>query len=401
MSGRAIDEGTLSLPWPTARSRKRANADGLLLGVTLLLAFMGLVMVFSASAVMAGNRFHDSLFFLKRQMAWLALGFLVLHIVSRLDYTVWRKLALPILAVTAVLLILVLIPSLGLMIKGARRWLPLGPISVQPAEIVKLATIFYLAAFLAKGQDRIREFTSGLIPPLIVVGLLGGLILLQPDLGTAALIGLVTFVLLFLGGARISHLAGLVLVMVPLAAALVLRSSYRRQRLMTFLDPWEDPSAAGFQVTQSFLAFGNGGLFGVGLGEGKQKLFFLPEAHTDFVLALVGEELGLVGTATLMALFGVLVFKGFQIAGRAREPFGRYLAMGITLLIAFQVLFNAGVATGLLPTKGLTLPFVSYGGSSVVMSLLGVGILLNISRDRQGGRQKAGYGRGHGGVGLS
>lgn len=401
MSGRAIDEGTLSLPWPTARSRKRANADGLLLGVTLLLAFMGLVMVFSASAVMAGNRFHDSLFFLKRQMAWLALGFLVLHIVSRLDYTVWRKLALPILAVTAVLLILVLIPSLGLMIKGARRWLPLGPISVQPAEIVKLATVFYLAAFLAKGQDRVREFTSGLIPPLIVVGLLGGLILLQPDLGTVALIGLVTFGLLFLGGARISHLAGLVLVMVPLAAALVLRSSYRRQRLMTFLDPWADPSAAGFQVTQSFLAFGNGGLFGVGLGEGKQKLFFLPEAHTDFVLALVGEELGLIGTATLMALFGVLVFKGFQIAGRAREPFGRYLAMGITLLIAFQVLFNAGVATGLLPTKGLTLPFVSYGGSSVVMSLLGVGILLSISRDRQGGRQKAGYGRGHGGAGLS
>ncbi len=401
MSGRAIDEGTLSLPWPTSRSRKRANADGLLLGVTLLLAFMGLVMVFSASAVMAGNRFHDSLFFLKRQMAWLVLGFLVLHIASRLDYTVWRKLALPILAVTAVLLILVLIPSLGLMIKGARRWLPLGPISVQPAEIVKLATVFYLAAFLAKGQDRVREFTSGLIPPLIVVGLLGGLILLQPDLGTVALIGLVTFGLLFLGGARISHLVGLVLVMVPLAAALVLRSSYRRQRLMTFLDPWADPSAAGFQVTQSFLAFGNGGLFGVGLGEGKQKLFFLPEAHTDFVLALVGEELGLIGTATLMALFGVLVFKGFQIAGRAREPFGRYLAMGITLLIACQVLFNAGVATGLLPTKGLTLPFVSYGGSSVVMSLLGVGILLNISRDRQGGRQKAGYGRGHGGAGLS
>ena len=231
------------------------------------------------------------------------------------------------------------------------------------------------------------EASTSLLMPVLVVGLLGGLLMLQPDLGTAVVIGLATLGLLFLGGARLTHLTGLVLLTLPVGAALILGSSYRRQRLMTFLEPWKDPTDTGFQVTQSYLAFGSGGLFGVGLGEGKQKLFFLPEAHTDFVLALAGEELGLVGTVTIMVLFAILVLKGFQIAGRARGPFGRYLALGIALLIGVQVLLNAGVVTGLLPTKGLTLPLVSYGGSSLVTSLLGIGILLSISRDRRGGRQ--------------
>ncbi len=390
--------GTLALPWPSSgrKARKRVPVDRTLLVITAVLALLGLVMVFSASAVVAGNRFQDSGYFLKRQVAWLACGFVLLHVASRIDYPVWRKLALPMLGLTAVLLILVLIPSLGVAAKGARRWLRLGPISVQPAEIVKLVSVIYLAAYLAKKEDRIRLFAKGVLPPLVVVGVLSGLVLLQPDLGTVVVLGLMTAAMLFLGGARLTHLMGLALCALPIGLALMLKSSYRRQRLLTFLSPWKDASDTGFQITQSFLAFGSGGPFGVGLGEGKQKLFFLPEAHTDFVLALVGEELGLMGTSVIILLFAIFMWKGFQIAERARMPFGRHLGMGITLLVGIQALINAGVATGLLPTKGLTLPFVSYGGSSLVVNLIGVGLLLSISRDRQGGRQAGGHRSGYG-----
>jgi cell division protein FtsW len=371
--------------------------DHTLLFVTMILSLVGLVMVFSASAVVAGNRFHDSGYFLKRQLAWLTFGFLLLHLASRGDYVWWKRLSIPLLGGMAVLLVMVLIPSLGVAAKGARRWLRLGPISIQPAEMIKLVSVIYVAAYLTKKEDRITSFTSGLLPVLGVIGVLSGLVLLEPDLGTVVVIGLVTVGLLFLGGAQVKHLGMLALCAVPVVLVLVLGSSYRRQRLMTFLAPWKDASDAGFQITQSFLAFGSGGPFGVGLGEGKQKLFFLPEAHTDFVLALVGEELGLVGTAAIVLLFALFVIRGFQIAARARMPFGRYLGMGITLLIGVQALVNAAVVTGLAPTKGLTLPFVSYGGSSLVISLLGVGILLNISRDRQAGREEAGARSGRGG----
>lgn len=393
--------GTLALPWPTAspRTTKRVAMDHTLLIVTITLALVGLVMVFSASAVVAGNRFHDSGYFLKRQLAWLTFGFLLLHLASHIDYVWWKRLSIPLLGLMSVLLVMVLIPSLGVAAKGARRWLRLGPISIQPAEMVKLVAVIYLAAYLTKKEERLASFSSGLLPALIVVGVLSGLVLLEPDLGTVVVMGLVTVGLLFLGGARISHLLTLGLCAVPVVLVLVLGSSYRRQRLMTFLAPWKDASDAGFQITQSFLAFGSGGPFGVGLGEGKQKLFFLPEAHTDFVLALVGEELGLVGTGAIILLFALFVVRGFQIAARARMPFGRYLGMGITLLIGIQALVNACVVTGLLPTKGLTLPFVSYGGSSLVISLIGVGILLNISRDRQAGREVPGHRSGRGGSG--
>ena len=384
--GRA-DGVTLSLPWPAGeRSRHLPSADGWVLAIAVLLALIGLVMVYSASAVVAGNRFHDWTYFLKRQVAWLAFGFVLLHLASRLDYTLWQRWTVPILVVTFVLLVVVLIPALGVTAKGARRWLRLGPVSIQPAEIAKFVMVFYLSSYLTRKESRLEDFKSGLMPPLIVVGAVAGLILLQPDMGTVVVIGLVTFGLLFVAGARPGHLVGLLLVALPLGTALILSSPYRRQRLMTFLEPWKDPEAAGFQVTQSFLAFGSGGPFGVGLGESRQKLFFLPEAHTDFVLALVGEELGLVGTIAIMILFAALVLRGFLIASRAQHPFGRHLALGITLLFGLQALINAGVVTGLLPTKGLTLPLVSYGGSSLIMSLLGIGILLNISRDRQGGR---------------
>ena len=383
------------MPWPTSGQRStpsRVAMDHTLLFVALTLALIGLVMVFSASAIVAGNRFQDPEFFLKRQIAWLGFGVLLMHLTSRIDYQLWKKLSIPILIAMTVLLVMVLIPSLGVAAKGARRWLRWGPVSIQPAELAKLVTVIYLAAYLAKKSDKLQCFRSGLLPSLIVVGVLSGLVLLEPDLGTVVVIGLVTVSLLFLGGARLTHLAGLGLCAIPIVLVLVLGSSYRRQRLMTFLAPWKDASDAGFQITQSFLAFGSGGPFGVGLGEGKQKLFFLPEAHTDFVLALVGEELGLAGTAGVIVLFALFVWRGFQIASRARMPFDKYLGLGITLLIGIQALVNAAVVTGLLPTKGLTLPFVSYGGSSLVVSFVALGILLSISRDRQGGASKGGRG---------
>lgn len=386
MRRRRVESGTLTLPWPSSRSPEQSGIDRGVLMATVVLALVGLIMVFSASAVVAGNRFHDSVFFLKRHLTWLAFGFCLLLIAAHLDYTVWRKLAVPLLALLVVLLILVLVPSLGLMAKGARRWLRLGPVSVQPAEVAKLVVVLYLAAYLAKKGTAITEFGRGILPPLIVVGAIAALILLQPDMGTAVVLGLLAMGLLFMAGARLSHLLALALLAAPVGMALILSSPYRRQRFMTFLAPWKDPTDAGFQLTQSFLAFGSGGPFGVGLGEGKQKLFFLPEAHTDFVLALVGEELGLLGTSAIIVLFAILVLKGFQIAGRAREPFGRHLALGITLSLGLQALINAAVVTGLLPTKGLTLPLVSYGGSSLLVSLLSIGILLSIGRDRQGGR---------------
>lgn len=402
MPRRVSGASTLRLPWHSPgdqghrRSWDRASADKSVLIVAVVLALVGLVMIFSASAVVAGNRFQDSVFFLKRQLAWLIFGMALLYLVSRVDYLLWRRLAIPLLVLTILLLIAVLVPGVGMKAKGARRWLWFGLVSIQPAEMAKLVIVLYLAAYQAKKQDRIQELTTGFLPPVIVIGLVAGLILPQPDMGTGVVIGLVSISLLYLGGARFTHLMGLLLVVIPFAAAFIFGSGYRRQRFLTFFSPWQDPTNTGFQVTQSFLAFGSGGVFGVGLGSGKQKLFFLPEAHTDFVLALVGEELGLVGTSAIILLFAVLVLKGFQIAVRARDPFGQNLALGITLLFGIQTLINAGVVTGLLPTKGLTLPLISYGGSSLLVSLLEIGILLSISRDRHGGQGQGLYRSGQG-----
>ena len=384
---------TLALPWSTISPRipERVGMDQFLLWVTITLTLVGLVMVFSASAVLAGNRFHDSWYYLKRQFIWLIFGMSILHLLSRVDYVWWKRVSFYLLGLMTTLLIIVLIPSLGVAVNGARRWLWFGPISIQPAEMVKLISVIYLAAYLARKEDRIQNFSVGLLPALLMVGILSGLVLMEPDLGTVVVVGLVTGGLLFVGGARLSHLSALALCAVPVGLALVLTSGYRRQRLMAFLEPWSDPSDTGFQITQSFLAFGSGGLSGVGLGEGKQKLFFLPEAHTDFVLALVGEEMGFVGAGVIILLFALFVIRGFQISTRARDPFGCYLGIGITMLIGIQALVNACVVTGLLPTKGLTLPFVSYGGSSLVTSLAGVGMLLSISRDRQAGREEMGH----------
>lgn len=371
----------LPLTWDTGTERPASRPmDRTVLVITYALALIGLIIMFSASGVMAETRYGDSTFFLKRQSFWLLLGLMALHWVAQRDYTMWKTLAPYGLILTFVLLVMVLLPFLGTQVNGARRWLRVAWFSIQPGEIAKLSIVLYLASFLVRKEQELVFFNRGVLAPLAVVGTFAGLLLLEPDMGTAVVLTLLLFGLLFLGGARIPHLLVMGTFLLVVAYALIMQSDYRRRRLLNFLDPWQDPNNAGFQLTQSFVALGNGGLFGVGLGEGRQKLFFLPEAHADFVLALVGEELGFLGTGLLIGLFAALIVKGFKIAGRAPDAFGRHLACGLTLLLGIQVLINMSVVSGLLPTKGLTLPFVSYGGSSLIMSLVGIGILLSISR---------------------
>lgn len=385
----------LPLAWHAGTDQSPSRPmDRTVLIVTYLLTLIGLIIMFSASGVLAETRYGDSTFFLKRQSLWLLLGLVAMHWVAQRDYNVWETLTPYALVLTFVLLILVLLPILGTQVNGARRWFRVAGFSIQPGEIAKLSIVLYLASFLVRKEQVLITFTRGVLAPMAVVGLFAGLLLLEPDMGTAVVLTLLLFGLLFLGGARLPHLLCLGVCLLAVAYTLIMESDYRRRRLLNFLNPWQDSADTGFQLTQSFVALGNGGLFGVGLGEGRQKLFFLPEAHTDFVLALVGEELGFLGTGLLIVLFAILIVKGFKIAGQAPNAFGRHLACGVTLLVGIQVLINVSVVSGLLPTKGLTLPFVSYGGSSLIVSLVAIGILLSISRAGPTDRPFSSFGMG-------
>jgi cell division protein FtsW len=356
--------------------------DRTLMLLAFILIAIGIGMIYSASAVMAQKRFGDSAYFLKRQLIWLAVGMVLLMIFARTDLKTLRACGVPLLLVGLVALVAVLLPMFGVSVKGARRWLKFGSLTIQPAELIKVAVLLYLAHYLAKKGERIEDFRLGFIPPLIVIGLVIALVLVEPDLGTATVIGLVSFGLLFVGGARLGHLSMFGLAALPALYLLIAGVGYRRQRMLSFLDPWSDPEGSGFQVIQSFLALGGGGPLGVGLGEGRQKLFFLPEPHTDFVLSMLGEELGFLGTSIVIVLLAAFVAKGFMIALAAEDPFGRYLALGVSFLIAFHTLINVGAISGLLPTKGLPLPFLSYGGSSLIVNMIGTGMLMSVSRNR-------------------
>jgi cell division protein FtsW len=359
---------------------RRLAPDVWLFGVAIVLLAAGVVMVYSASAIVAADRFQDPYFFLKKQLFWAVIGAACLWMAIRLDYRRLEHLVLPLLIFAGVLLVLVLVSPFGQAINGTRRWIRLGPVSFQPAELAKLALVLYLAAFLAKKGEAIAEFRRGLLPPLAVAGTLAALVLAQPDLGTCLTLVTLTFTLLFLAGGRVRHLGLILLAALPTLALAIWVAPYRVRRIIAFLDPWSDPRGSGFQIIQSWLALGNGGLFGQGIGASRQKLFYLPESHTDFIFAIVGEELGFVGATTIVALFAILVWRGLRIGLRAPDPFGSYLAIGITVLIATQTLVNLGVVTGLLPTKGLPLPFISFGGSALLVTLLSTGVLLNISQ---------------------
>lgn len=354
--------------------------DRWLAGAAILLLSVGVVMVYSASAIVAADRFHDPYFFLRRQVCWAVLGCLGLWAALRVDYRRLERWTIPLLIVAGALLVLVLIPPLGQAINGTRRWLRLGPASFQPAELAKLALVAFLAAFLARRQEAREDFWRGFVPPLAVAGALAGLVVLQPDLGNGVTLIALTFALLFLGGGRVLHLSIVLAAALPLAAVAIYAAPYRLRRITAFMDPWQDARGSGFQIIQSWLALGSGGVFGRGIGDSRQKLFYLPEAHTDFIFAILGEELGFAGAVGVIALFVVLIWRGLRIGLRAPDPFGAYLALGITVLLATQTVVNLGVVTGLLPTKGLPLPFISFGGSALVVTMLSTGVLLNISQ---------------------
>jgi cell division protein FtsW len=353
----------------------------LFFAVAALLA-LGVTMVLSTSYVYSQERFTDGTYFFRKQLIATGAGLVGLVCCLLTPAALYRKLAYPLLGLTFLILLLVLIPGVGIARGGARRWLTLPGFAFQPAELAKLAVVIYLAHSMSKKEERIQSFSIGVLPHLIVGGALLGLLLLEPDFGTAVILAVLLYMMLFIGGARIPHLLATGLLALPVLIYVMMTAEYRLRRLLTFMDPWRDASNSGFQIIQSLIAFGSGQVLGRGLGEGRQKLFYLPEAHTDFVYSVIGEELGLVGALVVLGLFGLIVLRGLRLAARIEEPFEQYLAFGLTIALGLQALIHMGVVMGLMPSKGLVLPFISYGGSAMVVNLTEAGILLGLSRRR-------------------
>jgi cell division protein FtsW len=358
---------------------REKKPDLILLLVTLLLVTIGTVMIYSSSSILATEKFRDGQFFLKKQLFFLSLGLLIMFLITKIPYYKLRKLAWPGIAASGILLCALWIPHLGIRAGGATRWLNLGIFSFQVSEMVKVALILFLAHFLTERVKHIREIRRGLLVPLGVTGAIVGLILLEPDFGTTVIIVILALMMIYLAGGRLIHLGGMIAMFIPLALLLLLHKSYRLARLTAFLDPWKDPRHSGFQIIQSLISFGSGGPFGVGIGDGMQKLFYLPEPHTDFILSVIAEESGFIGVGLILFLYIVLIVRGFQISLKAPDLFGNLLASGLTMMLALEAVINIAGVMGLIPLKGLALPFLSYGGSSLIMSLVAVGILLNIS----------------------
>jgi cell division protein FtsW len=360
------------------RLRPTGGADRLLCAVVLCLTALGVVMVFSAGAAFGAKRYGDWTYFLRRESLFAVAGLAAFTFGLRTDYSVYRRWSYPLLGLVIALLAAVLI--FGTRANGALRWFRLGPLSFQPSELAKFAVVLYLAVLLSRNAERVRAFSLGFMPPLLMTGVVVGLIVVQPDLGTALILGTVMLVMMFASGAPMRYLALAVLVTAPVVwKVLITGKAWRMKRMLAFLEPWQHCQDAGYQLCESLISIGSGGVWGQGLGASRQKLFFLPEAHTDFILAIIGEELGLVGVMVLLMAFLVLFWRGLVAALRARDAFGSYLAFGITSLFALQALGNMGVVLGLLPTKGLALPFISYGGTSLVVSLFMMGVLANVS----------------------
>lgn len=353
----------------------------LLMAVAALLA-LGMTMVLSTSYLYSQERYADGTYFFRKQMIAMGAGAILLVVCSLLPAAFFRRMAYPLLGLTLVILILVLIPGVGANRGGARRWIMLPGFAFQPSELAKLAMVFYLAHSMAKKEDMIRTFSVGVLPHLIVSGIFAGVLLLEPDFGSVLILAMLLYFMLFIGGARVQHLLATGLMALPVLVYVMMKAEYRLRRLMSFLDPWADASGSGFHVVQSLIAFGSGQITGRGLGESRQKLFYLPEAHTDFVYSVIGEELGLLGALAVLALFGVIILRGFRLTAKIEEPFEQYLAFGLTVLLGLQALIHMGVVMGLMPTKGLVLPFISYGGSAMVLNLMEAGILLGLSRRR-------------------
>jgi cell division protein FtsW len=368
-------EANMTSKQPAARS---AGYDIQLLFPVLFLVGIGVVMVYSASSALALQKFGTDSFFLKKQALFAFLGLVVLVICRHFPYRFYRPLAYPLLVVTLIFLIAVLIPGIGFSAGGASRWLQIGPFSFQPSEFARTALVIYLAYSLEKKADRLKDFSVGFLPHVIILAIFAGLIFKQPDFGSAVILAVLTWLMLFVGGVRCKHLFLSVILLLPVVGFLLISAKYRLKRLLGFLDPWQYPADEGYQVVHSLMAFGTGGLWGEGIGKGYQKLFYLPEPHTDFIFSVIGEELGLIGVLAIVALYGWIILRGISIARHAPDTFGSLLAIGLISAMGLQIVVNMGVALSLLPTKGLTLPFLSYGGTSLLLNMASIGILMNI-----------------------
>ncbi|HHY74526.1 MAG TPA: stage V sporulation protein E [Bacillus bacterium] len=358
----------------------KSTPDFILILATMSLLAIGMIMVYSASAVWANFKFDDSFFFAKRQLLFAGVGVIAMFVIMNIDYWTWRTWSKAILLICFILLVAVLIPGIGLVRGGARSWLGIGAFSIQPSEFMKIAMIIFLAKFLSEHQKLVTSFRKGLVPSLALVFFAFGLIMLQPDLGTGVVMVGTCVVMIFVAGAKISHFIGLGLLGLAGFVALIASAPYRIKRITAFLDPWQDPLGSGFQIIQSLYAIGPGGLLGIGLGQSRQKHYYLPEPQTDFIFSILSEELGFIGGTFVILLFSLLLWRGVRIALGAPDLFGSFLGIGIIVMIAIQVIINIGVVTGLMPVTGITLPFLSYGGSSLTLMLMAVGVLLNISR---------------------
>ena len=370
----------MTCPWPLPAK----GIDVFLLLTVAAMVIFGLLMVYSASFIYAQERTGDGFAFIKKQLVFSGLGFGALVVACHVNYRKWYDWAYPVAIGATLLLVLVLVPGVGARVGGAQRWLRLGPVGFQPGEMAKFALIFFVSRQLSIKQELLKKFVPGLLSNFLVP--LPALILLlcQPDFGTTVMITVVIFALMFLAGMPKRFMVAMFLAGGTLASWLALGTPYRRARLMTFLDPWHDPSGKGFQIIQSLLGLNNGSFWGVGLGNGKEKLFYLPEAHNDFIFAVIGEELGFIGVAAVVLAFSYFIYRGLCIAWACKEKyddrFGMYLATGITLALGLQAFVNMSVVLGLVPTKGLTLPFISYGGSALMVDLFAVGVLLSVAR---------------------
>ncbi len=371
---------------PIARLQERlvmprlTRPDGWLLVAVAGLIGLGVVMVFNVSYFYAQERYGDPYLFFRKHLISVVMGGVAMLAVSRLRLELLERYANVALLASVAALVLVLVPGLGVERNGAHRWMSFGGFSLQPSELVKLAMVIFLARWISRQRDGMRQFTTSVLPLLLIVGACSGLILLQPDFGNAAILCALLFFMLFVGGARPAHVIGLGLAGATGLGLLATLAEYRMRRLLCFMHAWDESQGCGFQLVQSLLAIGSGGVGGVGLGQSRQKMLFLPEAHTDFIFALIGEELGLIGVSLVLLLFAVVAVRGFRIAARHPDSFASVLAFGLTLVVVLSAVVNVGVVLGLLPTKGLPLPFLSYGGSAMLGAMLEIGLLAALSR---------------------
>jgi len=354
------------------------NWDTMILLTTLSLVGVGIVMIYSSSFILARERYGEGFFFLKKVIILVPMGITLMLLTAKIKYQLYSKLAYPLLFLSLILLCLVWVPGLGREAGGSTRWIKLAGLSFQPSEFAKLSLIIFLSYRLSKNKN-IKEFYKGYLPLASTAGIVLALIIMEPDFGTTFILGTIAIILFFAAGMRMLHLLPTILGILPILYFLSKKFPYWIDRVLIFQNPWQDPFGKGFHLIQSLLAFGAGGIFGVGLGEGKQKLYFLPEPHNDFIFSIIGEELGLVGVTIILIIFFLLIYRGIEVSIKAPDLFGTFLALGITSIIGLQAFTNMSVTMGILPTKGLTLPFISYGGTSLIINLIEVGILLNIS----------------------